>query len=324
MDWPHPTGARPRGAAPPDGALIWFEDDDGALHGPRVTFDPDTGRPKMVVHYVHGRRDGSCIAWWENGEVRTRGLFVDDRPDGRFESFYPSGSKLQEWAYGPAGISGPMRTWYEHGQLARVSNWVDDDEIGRVEVFFEDGAPSTDYEAKNGLPHGHWRSWYPNGALQEESDWRDGLRHGPYRSYYPFGPLWVEGTYDRGALEGEWTYWYVNGILEARGRFVGGARDGRWAFYWQTGQPMRFGDYAAGEPVGAHEVFDFFGAMTHEGPAERAAQARADEHPYLKLFRGPSPLRDSAHPERQTGELTPHVHAHPAVMVCADKPEEFR
>jgi hypothetical protein len=104
-----------------------------------------------------GRPHGEWTSWYEDGEIRERGVYVHGRREGWFVQWYPGGQRHSEGerrfdAQAHASLrEGDWRFWYSNGLLRGV---------GR-------------YQA--GLPEGPWTWWNHAGVV-------DAKKSGTYRA----------------------------------------------------------------------------------------------------------------------------------------------
>lgn len=99
-----------------DEALISEENYiDGQLHGPFITFYPDTGNPAEIIEYKEGKREGVLIKFFPEGSTMTEGTYLNDSLDGKFTLYWPDGKIQLSGAYSNGIQSGEWKYFDEEG-----------------------------------------------------------------------------------------------------------------------------------------------------------------------------------------------------------------
>lgn len=80
-----------------------------SLHGPKVVFYPapeDVKKqmPSIVSNYKNGMLDGDYIEYFEDGKVKVKGQFVNNKRHGIWEHYHANGKKM-------------MLNRYKHGKM---------------------------------------------------------------------------------------------------------------------------------------------------------------------------------------------------------------
>ena len=55
-----------------------------------------TGRLKILKHYKNGLLNGKIIYYWDNGQIRLQGQYIDTKRVGIWQSFNPEGKLIME------------------------------------------------------------------------------------------------------------------------------------------------------------------------------------------------------------------------------------
>lgn len=130
--------------------------------------------------YVRRSADGSPVihgpyrSWYENGQLRARGDFVDGIREGAWSYWHSNGQLSGEGALRNDRADGPWTYWHDNGQKAKEQHW------------------------KVGLAHGPYRSWFQDGQQAEEGHFVDGQPHGVFRAWDPEGNPLGSTTYEHG------------------------------------------------------------------------------------------------------------------------------
>ncbi len=130
----------------------------------------------------------------------SRGNYVDDKKNGKYEYFYENGAKksLEEYA---------------------------DDQLSSETKWYEDGQVSLAVTYKNGNYDGWYREYYPNGKLRVEQEYLDAIKQGHYRSFFEDGGKYYEGFFDKGEPKGEMKEYARDGTFK-KTRTYDGKRPG--------------------------------------------------------------------------------------------------
>ncbi|HET6343870.1 MAG TPA: hypothetical protein VFH51_03010, partial [Myxococcota bacterium] len=156
---------------------------------PTGTHPLQTARERVCVR-DNGVREGPGERFFEDGRVRERGAWRDNKRNGAWQFFREDGQLLQEgeWRDGgvlslrPAGLTCPAGT-----QL-------------------------------NGDPPPKGRAVWCQ-ALMPEHRWRN---EGPFMSWHDDGQPQGLGAFSQGKPDGEFTMWYPDGALKVRGAYTRG------------------------------------------------------------------------------------------------------
>jgi len=145
-----------------------------------------------------GSRTGIWKCYFENGNIREEGIYMD----GRFlvrNSWDPDGTREVREGNG---------TYHRyHGDTKRV---------------LEQG------EIRNGNREGVWKGYYSeSGNLKEEVEYDRGERSGPNKLYYESGQLRASGTMVSGVREDEWQWFHEDGRVSVTVTFKNGKKHGK-------------------------------------------------------------------------------------------------
>ena len=129
-----------------------------------------------------GLKQGKWIKMWNNGMVKYKGQFQDNRPYGEFRYFYPSG-KLKA-----------VMTFSENGKKAHNIS------------YHENGKKLAEGEYANRKKEGVWRYYSDqDGKLVSEERYENGKLNGKVITYYPeTGKPFEIVEYKIGVKEGAW------------------------------------------------------------------------------------------------------------------------
>lgn len=118
------------------------------------------------------------------------GNYVNNRKEGLWKKYYPTGILRSEITYKNNRPSGAYAIYYSNGQIEEKSNWVRNKNIGEFKRFYPNGEPQQEFFfADNGKRNGVQKYYYENGQLALEVNIRNGKEEGEMRRYYENGKL---------------------------------------------------------------------------------------------------------------------------------------
>lgn len=121
-----------------------------------------TGHPKAVLFYKHGKKNGSATYFFPDGTTRmNESNYVDDVR------------------------TGPYKAYYSNGNLAETGQYKDGNRDGYWVSFYPDGVTvyTTGYYVDNNFD-GLWRIYNPDGTLKQEAVFQNSYEHGCIRYGY--------------------------------------------------------------------------------------------------------------------------------------------
>jgi antitoxin component YwqK of YwqJK toxin-antitoxin module len=97
----------------------------------------------MIMHYevVDGKKNGSFLVYYRNGNLAQSGYIIDNRNEG-------------EWRY-----------YYVHGELESRGMYAKDKPQGEWRFYHPDGSLKSYGTFKDGLRHGRWIQYDENGEV---------------------------------------------------------------------------------------------------------------------------------------------------------------
>lgn len=119
---------------------------------------PDLGIPAQGKveegYYYKDRKEGMWIRYHEDGVTpKLKGMYVNNRPHGCYEKFYPSGQLRESGNFMKNVWRDSVKRYFENGQL-EYEAWYNENgrEEGRVNYFYVNGQLEITYVADNGSP----------------------------------------------------------------------------------------------------------------------------------------------------------------------------
>lgn len=190
---------------------------------------------------INGLKQGKWIKKYVNGQVRYKGYFVDDKPQGVFKQYDRSGNlKARQYYYGdslqcstvlfyPQGdtlaygrhfnkMKDSIWNYYnEKGQLMMTESYRKGVYHGDFIYYHQNGSKWQYIHYENGKKDGHWKRFYRNGNPMFETFYEDGMRQDTFKTYYPDGQLEVVVPYVNDLKHGKFILYDRHGnVIETR------------------------------------------------------------------------------------------------------------
>lgn len=260
------------------------------------------GRLKLEVPFVKGTEQGFGKEYAADGTIITlteykKGFIVDrlriNRKDknnlkqGKWFLFYDNGNIKQEGTYLDDQKDGYFKDYTESGDLLRITKYVmgellpDAAEIAKLQVrneYYPDGKIKVSAMYRNDIAEGIRREYKPDGTIEksvmyhngiitgEGSMLDDGNKDGHWKEFFADGTLKSEGNYSDGKPVGDWKYFHLNRKTEQIGKFnKQGKPEGIWKWFYEDGKLLREENYRNGLRDGLLSEYDEDGKLVQEG-----------------------------------------------------------
>ncbi len=182
----------------------------------------------------NGKKTGSWMKEYSNGNTRYTGQFLNDREVGVFKfysEFYSNHPLIvKTYKKGTSNCkvefytsTGDMESQGELTGKIRTGNWLYYDTVTKNVILEENYV--------NGALSGEKRIFYPDGVLTEVSHYHKGKLHGESLRYTDRGKLIAKVPYQNGLIHGKIFYYHNTGVIRETGFYEDGKRVGRWEFY---------------------------------------------------------------------------------------------
>ena len=194
--------------------------------------------------------DGTYRGEWKNyyntGQIRETGTYINGLLDGKWVYYYPSGKKEQEGEYKNNLPFGVWIWYYPNGKIQRRESYNGYGKLeGTVTEYDSLGTEIARGEYYNDLQEGPW--FYFVGDHKEIGSFTIGKPDGVWNYYYHNGTLAFTGAFDEGEPKGKHIYYHQNGIKKELGKYVGGTKDGNWRVFNTAGEEIEEIQYKNGE-----------------------------------------------------------------------------
>ncbi len=110
-----------------DGEYItWYEGKDSTFK-------------KAIIHYKAGRLDGSYKLFYENGQLKSEEMYVQDKVDGESLMYYENGQMAIQQRYKNGFPDGEWREFHDNGQERKFEKYVNGKKEGEHKQYFKEG-----------------------------------------------------------------------------------------------------------------------------------------------------------------------------------------
>ena len=130
----------------------------------------------------NGEIDGESISFYKNGELESKGNYLNKLRSGYWEFYWYTGQLQSKGNYKNGKFDGEWKE-YVDSHLHSIYNYKDGILEGECECHFSNGLLNWKGRYKNDKEEGEWAYYDIYGNISEKGTYIDGLRHG----------LWQEG-----------------------------------------------------------------------------------------------------------------------------------
>ena len=130
----------------------WYYDEQ-PFNGHAITLHAN-GEIASDIGFLDGKKEGVAYAYYEDGIIKKKAHYVQNRLDGKVLSWWPNKELMLEYNYDLGTRHGVQKKWYPNGQLATKVNINNGKEEGLQQAWLENGKIYVNYEAKNGRTFG--------------------------------------------------------------------------------------------------------------------------------------------------------------------------
>ena len=190
----------------------------------------DTGRAVNKID-AEGRRQGLWEKKYDDGNIRYRGHFWDNNPDGVFKNYYDGDSIEGIYVYSDNGKVAHAHIFYSTGALWAEGKFVNQKEDSIWKYYDEaQHLKRKDYYI-NGKENGKQVIFYPSGNTLQVKNFSNGLAEGPFQQFFDEGGLKEEGTFVHGMLQDTLYVYDPDGKISVKGKYVNDLHEGGWIYY---------------------------------------------------------------------------------------------
>lgn len=231
------------------------------LHGRYISYFVN-GNMESKGQFVNNETSGVWEFFYETGNMKMRGILRQNSNYGLWEYFYENGVKSMEGTINGRSKEGEWKVYYESGELKEAGVYINNKRSGLWKTFFEDGARRGEIEYAD--DHGRFTEYYRSGKVLAEGP-RVGVKNvGHWRFFAEDGTLESEGDYLNGRKNGPWEYKYPSGKKSASGSFENDEPVGKWEYFFEDGTTSSSGQFVGGKKDGYWASFNNNGSVKNE------------------------------------------------------------
>jgi antitoxin component YwqK of YwqJK toxin-antitoxin module len=188
-----------------------------------------------------GDRLGNWIFYYENGSIKSKGTYSDNRRVGQWLYYYQNGSIEQKGSFN-RGLPNNLWTWYyENGRIKREENYYLGLENGECYEYDEEGLIIVQGKYNEGLKDKEW--FYNYYFHNERGNYKEGLREGIWEYHYKNENLYFIGNFIQGNPDGKHIFYYKNGKIKEVQYYFLGMRISNWKLYSENGVLLNVNTY---------------------------------------------------------------------------------
>jgi antitoxin component YwqK of YwqJK toxin-antitoxin module len=164
--------------------------------------------------------------------------------DGKYEAFYPDGSRQSVGEYNNGDSLGLWLEWYLNGGNKFEKTFGEQGKLKGREVVWMPSGDTLEFKSFSELGEldGRYAAfWRDNGEIREQGDYKGGKRHGIWARWYHNGQMEYGHEYDRGRSVGRWIDFGVDGHIAASREFLRelpAELSGVWGYALVEGVPI--------------------------------------------------------------------------------------
>jgi antitoxin component YwqK of YwqJK toxin-antitoxin module len=204
----------------------------------------------MICNAQKRPDNGPYEQYYETGELKTKGQYINRKRAGVWKDFYKSGVLKELYRYKNGKKDFVSKLFFENGNLKSENIFIDGKKHSRE--YYETGPLFYDKcRAK-----GYANDYYENGNLKIERPIVEGELSGVCKHFDETGMKTWEVLYKDSYKGGAYKQFYKNGQLKVEGSHVLGVRVGLEKRYSEDGKLLLEGKYAADKLHGKWNLYD--------------------------------------------------------------------
>lgn len=212
------------------------------------------GNIESKGQFMDNETTGVWEFYYETGNLKMRGILRQNSNYGVWEYFYENGAKSMEGTINAKNREGEWKVYYESGELKEVGNYLNNKRDGPWKTYFEDGVVKGEIEYDQ--DNGRYTEYFHSGKVMAEGPKYGARNVGHWRYFAEDGTLESEGEYLAGKKQGEWKYFYPSGKVSAKGKYVNDETTGQWTYYFEDGTTSATGEFVGGKKDGYWVAFN--------------------------------------------------------------------
>ena len=192
-----------------------------------------------------GRKQGDWKEFYETGELRAAGKYIDSKPSGKWKYYFESGKVEITGEYTRKGQKDGEWIWYyPNGNTLAIENYVIGALDGEAFTLTIEGDTIEHGMFIEGLEDGKWI--YINDSVLVEGYYNFGKKSGVWKTYYPNGKLKRFEPYHDDELDGKSLFYWENSVKKAEYTYINGLLNGNAYQYDMDGNILFTTTYKMG------------------------------------------------------------------------------
>ena len=217
----------------------------------------------QVKDTVHNILHGRYISYYLNGNIESKGQFMNNETTGMWEFYFETGNLRMRGILRQNSNYGRWEYFYESGSKSMEGTIDGKNRIGEWNIYYESGDLKEQGEFSDNKRSGLWKTYFEDGTLRGEIEYVDD--YGRYTEYYHSGKVFGEGPKAGSRSVGHWRFFSEDGILNGEGDYVNGKKNGDWRYYYASGKVASSGQYQDDEPSGKWNYYFEDGSVSSSG-----------------------------------------------------------
>jgi antitoxin component YwqK of YwqJK toxin-antitoxin module len=180
-----------------------------------------------------GSREGDFTYFYEDGSIKSQGLYQNNRQNGKWNFYFKNGSFEQIGNFDNGYLTGEWKWYNPDSSLLRSETFVKGKRNG---LFYELNTKKDTIEKGyylDGLKQGMW--YMNSGDVVERGKFVNDLKEGIWKAWYSNGALMYEGNFIKGFPDGKHMYYYENKSIKEEQFYVNGIKEKNWKKYNEDG-----------------------------------------------------------------------------------------
>ncbi len=237
-------------------------DEGSALEGEYRSFFLN-GNLESKGNFVNDTTAGLWIFYYESGKPKMKGRFENNKTVGKWEYYYENGNKSMSGEIRAGKRMGLWTFYYESGELESEGNYRDGQRDGFWKDFHKTGQVKgkAAYASDSALYVGYYHSQ----KVQSQGMKVEGKNWGKWTFFHENGIVQAIGGYNEGEKSGTWQYFHPSGTIAAKGAFINNVAHGEWEYYDREGHVNSRGNFANGSKDGEWNLFYPSGTLKGKG-----------------------------------------------------------
>ncbi len=212
----------------------------------------------------HNNKQGTWKYFYEHGNIKKEGFYVNNQKNGFFKTYRKDGSLLEIKKY----VNGILQE--DAPELARYETRTN---------YYPDGSVRIRASYRDGVADGIRREFDPNGNVTASYIFKDGViiaegiidregnRQGFWKHFYEDGnAIESKGNYANGQKVGQWKYFNEDTSLKQKGHYNNnGFQNGKWFWYYEDGALQKTENFRNGKRDGLTVEYDREGNVIAKG-----------------------------------------------------------